>query len=120
MDVASLKWQTEQPTSAPEERSAVPTNFDRPRLRSVAHLPDEELAAMYEEVCVQVHGEKRIGVMGSATALASVLGYSRETVSKKLKRLKCPAVEKRPTFKEISGRSYSETRILASRASASK
>lgn len=66
-----------------------------PALRPVTHLTDEEFRTMYKEACVKtLDNGIGGGFKGSATAIATALGYQRETVSRKLKRLGCPPVEK--------------------------
>jgi PAS domain S-box-containing protein len=60
----------------------------------VMELTDEELKAMYEDVCVLIDRGKRVGTKGSARAIATVIGCARETISRRLGDLGCPGIKK--------------------------
>ncbi len=90
-----------------EERSDADTHLTRsnhlptdPALRPMGDLTNEEFIEMYNEKCVKDYGEERFGMPGAATAIGEFLKCTRETVSRRIKRLKLPGVKQGPISKD--------------------
>jgi DNA-binding NtrC family response regulator/PAS domain-containing protein len=73
-----------------------PSTSSGPALRPVTDLTDEEFKEMYRETCVKDYDGTLFGMPGAAAVIGKFLKSRRETVSRRIKRLRLPKVKQGP------------------------